>query len=173
MFKWNSRGYNGIRILSRWKEGQGCSCDRKVCDWMLANPSLLKLLNARATANRFILPRVTMQWIPEWKRSTERSYSLWIWAPEQIGTVVIEMILPEICLGLFSEAYWCPTSAVGFQVTQSCPALPARERLCHLKAVNLWLDPPPHKGCAWSFMSRCSSDPVPLPKPVFLSFSDW
>lgn len=47
------------------------------------------------------------------------------------------------------------------------------ERLYHLKAVNLWLDPSPHKGRARSCTSRFSSDPVPLPKPLVLSFSDW
>lgn len=42
----------------------------------------------------------------------------------------MEMNLPEICLGLFSEASGRPlqpTSAVDFQVAQSCPALPAKE----------------------------------------------
>lgn len=57
-------------------------------------------------------------------------------------------------------------------VTQSCTALPAVERAHHLKAINLWLDSFPQKGCAWNSMTRCGSDPVPLPEPLVLSFGN-
>lgn len=99
----------------------------------------------------------------------QRSYSVWItyWN-------ILELLSWR--WNLFGLVLWSPlqpTSAVDFQVAQSCPAWAARERLYHLKAVSLWLDPSPHKGCTWSCMSDPAVTQSSPHKPVVLSFSDW
>lgn len=121
-------------------------------------------MNAKESANRFLL-RVTMHLGYKIKKEHEDILFFLDLNPKADWDCCCgdEGFTRNLCLGLFSEACWYP----------SCTALPAVETAYNLKAINLWLNSIPQKGCAWSCMIRCSSDLVPLPKPLVLSFSDW